>query len=125
MAFSVKKKLNGNLLLYINVLLLFFVVFGSYFRFAVIHDYLVAYEGDCDPAEESCYADCEDDECTELYYYSVIERHAAEVKDLCGDDVTECDDAYECQPDVNYCEIYFCDPEEEEETTCVGNIDSL
>ena len=105
----------------IIVLMTILLVSASFLRFMVEHDYLVSFEGDCDPYTQSCYEDCEDDECTEMYYYSVIERSASEVYALCDtQDVSECDAAYECQPDVEYCEVYFCDPEEDGEDVCVS-----
>jgi hypothetical protein len=52
----------------ILVILLAFVTLVSYARFFVLDDYIVMYEGDCDPYTESCFIGCEDDECTEEYY---------------------------------------------------------
>lgn len=110
-----------NILLIITMTLLVFLsIFASIYRFGIIEDYIVSYEGDCDPETNSCYFDCEDEACTENYYYTVIERNAAEIHSLCGTDVTECDEAYECQPDVEFCEISFCDPEEDGRDTCAS-----
>lgn len=106
--------LRKNYFLYTVVLLFIFMVAGSFYRFVVLQDYIVSFEGDCDPYTESCYVECEDDECTEEYYFTIIERMAYEIRDLCGSDVLECDAAYECQPDVAFCEISYCDPDEED-----------
>lgn len=114
-----KKILGGSFFTYFNLILLILVIASSYYRFVVLNDYLVAYEGDCDPEIESCYEYCENGEC---YYYSIIERQAAEINQLCGSDPTACDEAYECQPDVDSCTIYFCDPEADNEENCVGNL---
>ena len=125
MAFAMNNKLAGKILLFLNIILLILAVGSSYYRFVVLEDYVVAYEGDCDPDFESCYYDCEDDEFNEYYYFSIIERQVKEIKALCGKDVTECDEAYECQPDVEFCTISFCDPMEDGEEACASNIDGL
>ena len=98
--------------LYSIGILLFVVLLAtaSFYRFFVLNDYLVNYEDDCDPYTESCFLYCEDEECSDPFYYSVIERHADEIYNLCGTDVTACDAAYECQPEVEHCTISFCDP---------------
>jgi len=88
---------------------------ASYYRFVVLHDYTVGYEGDCDPAVEYCYIGCEDDECTEEYFYSYITRPADELRALCGPDITDCDEAYECKDGDSKCSIEFCDPSYDEE----------
>lgn len=82
----------------------------SFYRFLVIRDYIVSYEGNCDPYTESCFVYCEDNECTEPFYYSTIERQANEIYERCGENVTLCDEAYECQSDVESCSITYCDP---------------
>jgi len=101
------------------VALLAFVMLVSYVRFMVLHDYVVAYEGDCDPYTESCFVGCEDDECTEEYYYFLIQKYAPNVQAQCGPDITDCDAAYECLPeDGEQCEITYCDPIVDGEETC-------
>lgn len=82
----------------------------SYYRFMVIYDYTVSYdEGDCDPYTESCFVYCEDEECSEPFYYTSIYRDASTLVALCGDDITDCDEAYYCQEDEVSCEIVYCD----------------
>lgn len=107
--------------------LLVLLIASSYYRFVIQRDYLVSYEGDCDPMIQSCYIGCIDDDCMEEYYYSVIERRASEVRLLCGDDVSICDDAYECQAEVEECNIYFCDPTIDGSDACYfeDNTDTL
>lgn len=89
--------------------LLLISLFLSYNRFVVENDYVVAYEGDCDPATESCFVGCEDDACAEQYYYTTIEKHAAELREVCGTDITDCEEAYSCQETDAYCEVTYCD----------------
>lgn len=102
--------LKKHFFLYIILVLTVFAVAASFTRFLSQQDYLVSYEGDCDPYTESCYVCGPDDGCDEVFYYSVIERYASEIHALCGPDVTVCDDAYYCGESVEHCEIFFCDP---------------
>lgn len=100
--------------------LLLLLVGGSYVHFVVQKDYLVSYEGECDPYTESCFEGCEDDDCTEVYYYSMIERHAAEIANRCeSGNVLECDAAWECQDDADACSITYCDPEIDGADACI------
>ena len=103
----------------IIVLLLLLLASSSYVRFIVQNDYLVSFEGECDPYSESCYEGCEDEECTEVYYYSIIERHASELSNLCGSDISDCDDAFVCQPAVENCSVTYCDETIDGEDVCV------
>ncbi len=99
-----------NFFWYIVGVLTLLSVAASLYRFGIARDYIVSYEGECDPYTESCFLYCEDDECSEPFYYSIIERNAAEIYAQCGEDVTTCDEAYECPLDVPSCSITFCDP---------------
>jgi len=96
------------LLLYTLIPLLILLTASAYYRFMVLIDYTVSYEGECEPYTQSCFLYCEDQECAEPFYYSIIERNAAEVYALCGDDVTTCDDAYICEPETP-CSVTYCD----------------
>lgn len=83
------------------------------------NDYLVSYEGFCDPAESSCYVDCADDECTEEYYFTIVERPATEIYSLCGSDITDCEAANHCSTDSEECSVSYCDPDAGEDN-CVS-----
>lgn len=110
---------RDNFFAYTLVPLLVCVAAVSYVRFMVLNDYVVAYESDCDPYSESCFIGCEDDECVEEYYYSVIQKYAPNVEAQCGVDITDCDAAYECLPeDRGRCEITHCDPDVDGEDSC-------
>lgn len=102
--------IKNHFFLYLIVSLTILSVASSYIRFVVQKDYLVSYEGECEPYSQSCFVYCEDEECSEPFYYSIIEREANEIFDLCGTDVTTCDEAYSCQDNVDICSITFCDP---------------
>lgn len=102
------------------IVLLLLLLGGSYVRFVVMSDYLITFEGECDPYTESCYEGCEDEACSEIYYYNLIERHAAETFNRCGTgNVLECDAAWECQDDAEDCSITYCDQEIDGSDTCI------
>jgi len=103
---------KNNILLYILVPLVVLLIGSSYVRFIVLHDYLVAYEGECDPYTKDCFIGCEDEECTEEYYYTKVQKYAADVYTQCGKDVTDCDAASMClSQDTQECSVTYCDPE--------------
>ena len=86
-------------------------ILASYVRFMVFKDYLVAYEGECDPNIHSCFVGCSDDECTETYFYSKMVKHATTLETQCGVDITDCENANIClgENDTD-CIITYCDP---------------
>lgn len=96
------------LLLFLAPLLVLSTV-SSYYRFVILHDYLVSYENECDPYSQSCYVYCDDDDCLKPFYYSIIERRANELYQLCGNNVTLCGEAYKCQSSNFECKTYFCE----------------
>ena len=83
----------------------------SYFRFIVNNDYILYYEGECDPTVKSCFIGCEDDECTKEYFYSKVQKYAPDVIRECGGVVTDCTEANICFPTDKECSITYCDPE--------------
>lgn len=113
------KFLSKHILSLVLVPTLLLVVAASYVRFFILQDYLIAYEGECDPATQSCYVWCEDTESEEsCSYYSVIERKAYEIAKKCDLDLSECDAAYACQEDVAICLISYCEPSVDGEESC-------
>ena len=114
---SINKRLvmlnfRNNFLFYTLALLFILMVSASYFRFVVMKDYVVAYEGMCDPAENDCFVGCEDAECTEEYYYTKVQKYAPDIFAQCGDDITECEAANVCLPEEDtQCSVTYCDPE--------------
>ena len=106
-------KLNFREYFFYYFLLVIILITGvfSYFRFIVQHDYIVYYEGECDPAIESCFVGCEDDECTEEYYYSKVQKYAPDLLKECGGYVTDCPEANICFPTDQECSITYCESE--------------
>ncbi len=97
---------------------------ASYYRFVILKDYIVAYEHTCDPTFESCFVGCNDDACESQYYYAVIEKMTYDVYQLCGNDVTNCDEAYLCKENDTLCNVIYCDPASIIEETCSSNNNS-
>lgn len=92
--------------------LLLFMIIVSYVRFVVLTDYLVSYEAICDPQAQSCYVGCDNEDCSENYYYAIITRHANEIEALCGKDISDCSAADTCSADEEQCAVEYCDPAE-------------
>lgn len=77
----------------------------------VKYDYLIEYEGECDPATQECFIGCEDDACSEEYYYVKVQKYAADLYAECGKDITDCESANTCLADDRECSIIYCDAE--------------
>ena len=105
-------KFRGNIPLYILAALTVLSVGASYVRFVVAQDYIVEYEGVCDPAAQSCFVGCNDDACTDTYYYTKMQKYAVDLFAQCGKDITDCSAANVCLPqDDQNCSITYCDPQ--------------
>lgn len=112
---------------YILILLIIVVGIISYNRFMVRHDYIVGYEGVCDPAMEQCFIGCDDDACTEEYYYSKIQKYAPDLYVECGEDITDCEAASVCLTNDRKCSITYCNIEIDGDVCkiSVENIDNI
>ena len=104
-------------LTYILVPLCVLVIAASFYTFIVSNDYIVEYEGMCDPATNSCFSACEDEECTAVYYHSWVQKQNSDVYAECGPDITDCDAAGVCLPTDQNCSIKYCDAAVD---VCVG-----
>lgn len=79
-------------------ILILLSVSASYYRFMVLHDYLVQTEVDCDPTFESCFVwECgaESEECTgnpdeDTWYYKIAYRNAKNIP-ACDAEDQKCD----------------------------------
>ena len=93
----------------------------SYYRFMVAHDYIVGYEGDCDPAVQKCFVGCNDTNqdigtCTDTYDYAKMKKYAVDLYAECGKDITDCKDASVCLSQDRDCSITYCDSSNSEDT---------
>ncbi|MFZ3011634.1 MAG: hypothetical protein WA060_01390 [Minisyncoccia bacterium] len=105
------KHFRNNFLFYILSISVIVIGVITYYRFMVNHDYIVGYEGECDPATAQCFMGCEDDACTEEYYYSLMQKYAVDLRKECGNDITDCETANICLPEDRFCSITYCDAE--------------
>ena len=107
-------KFSDNILLYTLTPLLILLTGAAYVRFMVLHDYIVTYEGQCDPQTESCFIGCEDEECKQTFYFTIVEKYAANLYEQCGNDISDCELANVCLPgEEESCSITYCTPSEE------------
>ncbi len=109
---SVLKNFFFSITIFIFLILL---LGASYVRFILNTDYLVLFEGECDPSVASCYQGCNDNDCNDIYYYKLIERDATELYQLCGPSVVDCDKAYTCDNSEKTCNILYCNSTEEDD----------
>ena len=105
---SLKQHLHDHIFPYVLVLFIIIAAYMSYDRFIVRGDYLVSYEGTCDPLKENCFIGCNDDACTDTYYYRVMEKYAPDLEAECGKDITDCETANRCLPSDTLCTIKYC-----------------
>ena len=104
-------KFRDNIPFYILAVLTALSVGAAYFRFIVVQDYIVEFEGVCEPSMQSCFIKCSDDACTSKEYYDKVKKYAANLYTQCGKDITDCADANVCLPqDDQKCSILYCDP---------------
>src|SRR3989344_4685293 len=109
MGIKFQKFLSNNFFLLILLSAVIVNVFISYNRFIVRQDYIVRYEGECDPLLERCFVGCEDEDCTEEYNYSIVQKYAADLFAQCGRDITDCEAASMCLPGDRECSITYND----------------
>lgn len=106
---------RNSIFFYIIVLSIISIGVVSYYRFIVNNDYIVSYEGSCDPVTENCFKGCEDETCTEEYYYTNVQKYAADLYAQCGGDITECEAAAMCFSGDRNCTVEYCDLEKDGE----------
>jgi len=74
----------------------------------VKHDYIVGYQGSCDPATGKCFKSCEDDACTKIDYYSEMQKYEPDLFRECGKDITNCEAANTCLTGDRKCSVTYC-----------------
>jgi hypothetical protein len=100
-----------RILLIVLVPLCIYALVTAFLRFIVANDYTVEYEGACDPVAESCFVGCVDEECSEVYYHTWIQKQASDVYAMCGPSVLECEEASTCVPGDDECTVTYCSAE--------------
>lgn len=105
------KKINYLYIIIIGVI--FFVIFATYRKIFILHNYLISYEVSCDPKIESCFIVKCDQETGEgcnigesEKYYKLINKMAFNsIK--CAKDDTAC---LSCQKEEDDCKETVCNP---------------
>lgn len=105
------KYLKEHFLSNILILACLLAITASLSRFVIAQDYIVEYDGECDPYTQSCFVGCVDDECTEEYYHTWVRKNATDVYDQCGPDVSGCAEASICLATDTDCEVIYCSPD--------------
>jgi len=108
---KLKIRFKNNFFLFILMPIILIIGYISFNRFIINHDYMISYEGDCDPVIENCYIGCEDDECNEKYFYTKIFKYAPDLYEQCGNTIVGCDSANICFINDKNCSISYCDLE--------------
>ena len=103
---------------FIYLLIVGTVIVGlmSFYRFMEQGDYVVSYEGVCDSSVESCFTGCKDDACTQIYYYSKMQKFAPDLYKECGEDITDCEEASMCLLSDHKCSVIYCDTKAGDDT---------
>lgn len=106
---NVKIYLRDHFFPLILTLGIIFVIVFSFYRFIIKHDYVVGYQGTCDPTTDKCFMSCDDDICAKPDYYSEMRKYEPDLYKECGNDITDCDAANVCFPTDRKCSITYCD----------------
>lgn len=122
---DIKQKIRNHFFFYILVAIIFIVGIFSYRRFMIKQDYVVGYEGICDPATNinKCFEGCNDDACTEKHYYLKMVKYAPDLYKECGEDITDCEAASACLSGDNNCIETYCNPDDKSDT-CATEINT-
>lgn len=115
-------KSHDHILSYILIALFVLSTGYAYYRFVIVSDYMVAYEGKCEPSLHSCFAGCDNDGCADVVYpYAKMQKSETDLYAECGKDITNCDAANTCLPqDGQDCTVSYCDPKTGD--TCATSI---
>ncbi|MEI6022715.1 MAG: hypothetical protein WCQ32_02655 [bacterium] len=92
----------------ILICLIFIISIISFYKFFIKGDYVVAYNGTCDPQYNKCFTVCSDDQCTTKTYFSKIQKYKPDLYKECGNDITNCDAANSCITGDRKCSITYC-----------------
>jgi hypothetical protein len=99
----------NNLLILCLVLACSFVAVASFIRFFVNRDYIVSYEGSCEPQIATCFSGCKNDDCTDTYYFAKVQKYGEDLYTECGDGITSCQQANICLLTDRECSVTYCD----------------
>lgn len=122
MNIKIKKIFINNFFLITLAVSVIGVIFSSYNRFIIHHDYIVGYEGTCDPEIYKCFVGI-DDSSGEEYYYTKMKKYEPDLYLECGVDITDCENANMCLDYDRECTITYCDEKTKtEDEVCFSNV---
>lgn len=113
---TLKEHIKNHFFFYSLAVAVLLAITASYSRFIIKNDYIVFYEGECDPYQQSCFIGCADDDCLEEYFYSKIEKNAHDIYAQCGNSILGCPAANTCLPSDTTCSIKYCDETKDKES---------
>lgn len=113
---TAKMHLRKHFFFYILLFSIVLVIAVSYYRFLVRYDYIVGYEGVCDPTIEKCFIGHDD---TKEYFYSKMRKYEPDLYRECGKNITDCEVASKCLPNDRKCSITFCDKKTDEDNCSI------
>ncbi|NTW27127.1 MAG: hypothetical protein HGA36_02285 [Candidatus Moranbacteria bacterium] len=117
---------KSKILLWVIALLIVGSVGATYWRIMIKKDYIIESQIDCDPYENKCFVwECdpessvEGEACTgdpesDIWYFQVAKRNAANIS-LCDPETDENCDPWTCAEDEKDCSEIFCDEANMEE----------
>lgn len=98
-------------LVYTLLPLIVLLISASFYRFIILRDYIVVFEGDCNPESSNCFIGCNDEECTDIYHFVKVRTHASEIYAKCGNNIKDCEAANSCDiKSETRCSVSQCDP---------------
>ena len=103
-----KEYFRNHFFPFILILGIVFVVIFSFYRFMIKHDYIIGYQGVCDPTTGKCFMSCDDDACTKPDYYLEMQKYEPDLFKECGADITDCEAANACLPGDRKCSVTYC-----------------
>jgi hypothetical protein len=116
--------LRNHFFFYTTALLVVAFSISSYSHFIANNNYLIKYEGACDPITQKCFVGCEDEACTNEYYYTKMQKYEPDLYAECGADISDCENASVCLSNDRDCSITYCDNKTKtEDETCTSSPD--
>lgn len=102
-----KTESKNRLFLFILLPLCLIASAVSFNRFVIKGDYIVEYEGTCNPATEECFAKT-DDTTGKVNYYTKVQKYAPDLYAECGESIIGCTYANVCVSTDKNCSITHC-----------------
>jgi hypothetical protein len=124
---------KSKILIWLVVVLIIGSVGATYWRIFVQKDYIISNEIDCDPYTEKCFIwecdpasqvegeACTGDAETDIWYYKIAERKAANIP-LCDPATNENCLPFQCEVDEVDCSETLCEEGNADEIACINPV---